>query len=78
MKKEDAPRLKNFLGSLMRQTYKEITGKDMLMLVKDMQWLSDVAENLEKKPADGQMKILDSKPIDDKSPPKSGKAKSKT
>ena len=57
----------------MRQTYESISGKDMLMLVKDMQWLSGIAEKEDKQ----DMKILSSTPIDNKNPPKSKKAKTK-
>lgn len=61
MKKQDAPRLKRFLGSLMRAEFVSMKGKDMVQLVGDMTWLSDFAEELEKPP---RIEIKSIEPMD--------------
>lgn len=47
LSKADAPKLKRFLGSLMRLHLGGLLVRDMVQLVKDMQWLSDIAEGLD-------------------------------
>lgn len=79
MEKKDAPRLKQFLGTMMRASVGPMPMKELVALVRDMEWLADVAEQLTKEPkteTEG-IKIVSSEPIDGPKKPRSKKAKTK-
>jgi hypothetical protein len=59
MNKQDAPRLKKFIGSLMKAEIGVLPMKDVVQLVLDLQWLSDFAESLEKPP----IQVVSTSPI---------------
>jgi len=64
LKKEDVPRIRRFLGILMRSSYSGVPGKDMVQMVHDMEWLAQVADKLDKpQPA---MKVVSTSPIVEK------------
>ena len=48
MRKEDAPRLKKFVNKLLKMQLGSMSGNDMVLLVRDMEWLIDYAGSLEK------------------------------
>jgi len=55
MKKEDAPRLKKYLNKVLKAKYADqMTGGEMVDIVKDWMWLMECADKLESK----EMKAL--------------------
>jgi len=71
MKKQDAPRLKRFIGKLGQQQLGAMPVKDMVQFVRDLEWLATIAEKLE----GPDMEIKKVEPIEDKKKPLGSKKK---